>query len=161
MQKLSAKWVPKCLNSDQKHRSFHSFEQLLELFSFGAILLISCLSWWPWTKPGYITMTRRQINKSMEWRHSGSPHHATPKFRVQISTGKVFASFICDGSRRHPPHKFLYKVKIISAECYLSLLLQDILKEIRRAVEGHKGSYFHSLSTCNQDETGLPGLLLC
>ena len=29
---------------------------------FGAIQMISCRSWWPWTKPGYITMTRRQSN---------------------------------------------------------------------------------------------------
>jgi len=26
---------------------------------FGAIQMISCRDWWPWTKPGYITMTRR------------------------------------------------------------------------------------------------------
>ena len=24
--------------------------------------MISCRDWWPWTKPGYITMTRRQSN---------------------------------------------------------------------------------------------------
>ena len=29
---------------------------------FGAIQIISCGDWWPWTKPGYITMTRRQSN---------------------------------------------------------------------------------------------------
>jgi len=32
MQKVSAKWVPKCLNADQKHQRCQSFEQLLEFF---------------------------------------------------------------------------------------------------------------------------------
>jgi len=32
MLKLSAKWVPKFLNVDQKHRQCHSPEQLLEFF---------------------------------------------------------------------------------------------------------------------------------
>ena len=30
MRKLSAKWVPKCLNADQKRQRFQSSEQLLE-----------------------------------------------------------------------------------------------------------------------------------
>jgi len=40
MRKLSAKWVPKCLNADQKRQRCQSFEQLLEFF--GAIQMISC-----------------------------------------------------------------------------------------------------------------------
>ena len=32
MRKLSAKWVPKCLNTDQKCQRCHSSEQLLEFF---------------------------------------------------------------------------------------------------------------------------------
>jgi len=32
MRKLSAKWVPKCLNADQKRRRCQSSEQLLEFF---------------------------------------------------------------------------------------------------------------------------------
>jgi len=32
MWKLSAKWVPKCLNMDQKHQQCQSSEQLLEFF---------------------------------------------------------------------------------------------------------------------------------
>jgi len=32
MQKLSAKWVPKCLNADQKRQRCQSSEQLLEFF---------------------------------------------------------------------------------------------------------------------------------
>ena len=32
MQKLSAKWVPKCLNADQKRQRCQSSEQLLDFF---------------------------------------------------------------------------------------------------------------------------------
>jgi len=33
IRKLSAKWVPKCLNADEKHQQFQSSGQLLEFFS--------------------------------------------------------------------------------------------------------------------------------
>jgi len=59
MQELSAKWAPKCLNPDQKRQRCQSSKQHLEFF-FGAIQMISCRVWWPWTKPGYISKTRRQ-----------------------------------------------------------------------------------------------------
>ena len=42
-RKLSAKWVPKCLNKDQKRQWCQSSEQLLEFFS--AIQMISCRDW--------------------------------------------------------------------------------------------------------------------
>jgi len=44
MRKLSARWVPKCLNEDKKRQRFQSFEQFLEFF-FGAIQMISCRDW--------------------------------------------------------------------------------------------------------------------
>ena len=44
MRKLSAKWVSKCLNSDQKRQRCQSSEQYLEFF-FGAIQMISCHDW--------------------------------------------------------------------------------------------------------------------
>ena len=57
--------------------------------------MTSYREWWPWTKPGYITMIWTQSNnRQMEWQHSGSPH---PKeFRVQKSAGKVLASIFWD-----------------------------------------------------------------
>ena len=43
-RKLSAKWVPQCLNADQKRQLCRqSSEQLLEFF--GAIQTISCRDW--------------------------------------------------------------------------------------------------------------------
>jgi len=43
MQKLPAKWVPKCLNGDQKHQRCQSSEQIWNFF--GAIQMISCRDW--------------------------------------------------------------------------------------------------------------------
>ena len=40
MRKPSAKWVPKCLNADQKRQRRHSAEQIWNFF--GAIQMISC-----------------------------------------------------------------------------------------------------------------------
>jgi len=43
MWKLSAKWVPKCLNADQKRQRCQSSEQLL--YFFRPIQMISCREW--------------------------------------------------------------------------------------------------------------------
>ena len=42
MRKLSAKWVPKCLNVIEKRQRCQSSEQLLEFFRLCAIEMISC-----------------------------------------------------------------------------------------------------------------------
>ena len=70
---------------------------------FGTIQMISCRDWWTWTKPGYITMTRRQRKNQ---RSCGIAAHPTPKkFQVQKSAGIVLASIrVFLESRRHPPH---------------------------------------------------------
>ena len=67
MRKPCAKWVPIRLNADQSRLSnFWYF--------FGTIQMISCRDWWPWTKPGYITMTRRQSNN--QWSGGIAAHPA-------------------------------------------------------------------------------------
>jgi len=87
-RKLSAKWVPKCLNADQKHQRCQSSEQRLEFFRRDSNNFL----------PRLVTMDETWLyhydpetnQQSMEWRHSGSPR--PKKFRVQISAGKVLAS---------------------------------------------------------------------
>jgi len=118
MRKLSAKWVPKYLNADQKRQRFQSSEQLLEYF--GAIQMISCRDWWPWTKPGYITLTRRQNNNQF----SGciAAHPAPEKFRVQNPVGKVLASIFWDQDGILLID-YLPKGQTINAEDYSSLLV--------------------------------------
>jgi len=70
MRNLSAKWVPKCLNADQKPQWCHSSEKLLEFFrndpnDFLSRLVTMDETW----LYHYDSETKQQ---SMEWRHSGS-----------------------------------------------------------------------------------------
>jgi len=58
---------------------------------FGAIQMIFCRDWWSWTKPGYITMTRRQSNK--QWSGDIAAHTAPKKFLVQKSAGNFSPQF--------------------------------------------------------------------
>ena len=129
MRKLSAKWVPKCPNADQKRQRYQSSDKLLELFrrdpnDFLSQLVTMDETW----LYHYDPETKQQ---SMEWRHSGSPR--PQKFRVQKSAGKVLASIFWDqdGIRLID---YLPKGQTINADYYSSLLVQlkDILKEKHR-----------------------------
>ena len=92
MRKLSTKWVLKCQNVDQKRQWFQSSEQLLEFFRRDPNGFLS----------QFMTMDKTWLyhydpetkQKSMEWRHSSSPH--PKKFQVQKSAGKVLASIFLD-----------------------------------------------------------------
>ena len=90
--KLSTKWVPKCLNVDQKRQWCQSSEQLLEFFQRNQndflSQLVSMDKTWLYQ---YDQETKQQ---SVELRHSGSP--CPPKFQVQKSTGNFLASIFWD-----------------------------------------------------------------
>ena len=96
-RKLSAKWVPKCLNADKKRQRCQSSEKLSEFFrrdpnDFLSRLLTMDETW----LFHYDPETKQQ---SMEWHHSGSlPPPKKCKNRCKISR----LDFL--GSRRHPPH---------------------------------------------------------
>ena len=71
IRKLSAKWVPKSLNADQKHQRCYSSEQILEFFrrdpnDFLSRLVTTDKTW----LYHYDPETKQQ---SMERRHSSSP----------------------------------------------------------------------------------------
>jgi len=163
MQKLSAKWVPKCLNEDQKRQRCQSSEQLWNFFRRDANDFLSRLGTIDETLLYHYEPETKQ--QSMEWRHSGSPR--PKKFRVQKSAGKYLASIFWD-QNFILLIDFLPKGQTINAEYYLSLLVQlkDILKEKRRPREGHQRDLVlarqcpGSPGTCNPEETGLPGLLV-
>jgi len=99
MRKLSAKWVPKCQNADQKRQRCQSSEQLLEFFrrdpnDFLSRLVTMDETW----LYHYDPETKQQ---SMDWRHSGSPRPKkipSPKIRWKSSRLDFW------GSKRHPPH---------------------------------------------------------
>ena len=88
-RKLSAKWVPKCLNADQNRQRYQQSEQHLESFRRDSNDFLSRLVTKdePWLYH-YDPKTKQQ---SMEWRHSGSPR--PKKFRVQKSAGKFSPRF--------------------------------------------------------------------
>ena len=88
MRKLSAKWVRKWLNADQNVNGASRVSNFWNFF--GAIQMISSHDWWPWTKPGYISMTRRQSNN--QWSGGIAAHPVPKKFRVEKYAGKVLAS---------------------------------------------------------------------
>jgi len=78
MRKLSAKWVRKCLNAYQKRQRCQLSEQLLGFFLYARFKWFPVgRDWWPWTKPGYITMTQRQSTN--QWSGGIIAHNPTPK----------------------------------------------------------------------------------
>ena len=129
MRKLSTKWVPKCLNTDQKRQRCQSSEQLLEFFRRDPNGFLSQLvtidEIWLYH---YDPKTKQE---SVEWGHSASPR--PKKFRVQNSAGKVLAS-IFGGQDGIVLIDYLAKGQTQNAEYYLFLLveLEDILKGKRR-----------------------------
>ena len=94
MRKLSAKWVPKCLNADQK--KVNGARRLSKFWNFfGTIQMIFC-------RARLVSMDEiwlyhydsETTQQSIEWRHSGSPR--PKKFPVQKSAGKFLASIFWD-----------------------------------------------------------------
>ena len=86
---------------------------------FGVIQIISCHDWWPWTKPDYITMTRRQSNNECS---GGIAAHPTPKNSECKNLLEKFLASIFLRSRRHPLYwlsskgpNYQHEVLLISA----------------------------------------------
>ena len=163
MRKLSAKWVPKCLNADEKRQRCQSSEQHLEFFRRDANDFLSRLVTMDETWLYHYDPETKQ--RSVEWRHSGSPR--PKKFRVQKSAGKFLPSIQFFGDQDGILHiDYLPKGQTINAQYYSSLLVQlkNILKEKHRPREGHQGGLVlarecpGSPGTCNPEDTSLPGL---
>ena len=72
MRKLSSKWVPKCLNADQKRQRCQLYEQILEIFRRDPNDLLS--RWVTMDENWLYHYDPETKQQSMEWRHSGSPH---------------------------------------------------------------------------------------
>ena len=70
------------------------------IISLGAIQMISCHDWWPWTKPGFITMTRRQNNNQWSGGIAAPPPPKIPSAKIRCKSSRF--DFL--GSRRHPPY---------------------------------------------------------
>ena len=129
--------------------------------NFGAIQIISCRDRWPWTKPGCITMIRRQSNN--QW-SGGIAAHPTPK-NSECKNRWISSRLNFLGSRRHSPHCLSSK-----RPNYEHRLLRISAGAIEGHFEGKRPREVHqgglvltrqcagSPGTCNPEETGLPGL---
>jgi len=117
--------------------------------------------WWPWTKPDYITMNRRQSNNQC---NGGiAAHHALKITSAKIRWKSSHLSFV--GSRWHPPHSLSSKGPNYQ---------RGVLLISAGAIEGHfegkapRQAYKGRLvlarqcpglpGTCRPELTGLPGL---
>jgi len=143
----------KNVNSARRLNNFWNF--------FGAIQMISCRDWWPWTKPGYIIMIQRQSNN--QWIGGIASHPALKNSSAKIRWKSSRLDFL--GSRRHLPHWLSSKgpnyqrgVLLISAGSIEGHF------EGKMPREGHQGGLVlasqcpSSPGTCNPEETGLSGL---
>jgi len=100
MRKLSAKWVPKCLNADQKRQRFQSSEQISEFFRLDPNDFLSgaigdhgrnlVISLWPGDKATIIGVAALRLTPP--------PNFPSAKIRWKISALDFLES------RRHPPH---------------------------------------------------------
>ena len=123
--------------------------------------MISCGDWLPWTKPGYITRTRRQNNNQWSGGIAAHPAPNIPRAKIHWKSSRLDVL----GSKRHPPHWLSSKgpnyqrgVLLISAGTIGGHF------EGKTPREGHQGGFVLALQchgspgTCNPEETGLPGL---
>ena len=117
---------------------------------FGAIEMISCRDWWPWTKPGYITMTRRQSNNQLSGVIAAysAPPQKVPSAKIHWKSSRsIFwdqdAVLLID---------YLTKGQTINAVYYSSLLVQlkNILKEKRRGKATKGFLFLHDNSPAHQ-----------
>ena len=122
--------------------------------------MISCCNWWPWMKPGYITMTRKQSNN--QW-SGGIVVHPAPK----------------NSECKNQLEKYLpwfFGIKMVSSsliifqranyQCGVLLISAGATEwhfERKTLQEDHQGGHVFvwqhpsSLGTCNPEETGLLG----
>ena len=159
MRKLSAKWVPKCLNADQKRQRCQSSEQHLELFWRDPNDFLSRLVTMDDTC--YITMTRRQSNN--QW-SCGIAAHPTPKNSECKNLVENFSSRFF-GIKTASSSLIIFQRAKLSTQSITYLCWCNWRSFWRRNAAGRspRGSCScttmpGSRSTCNPEETGLPGL---
>jgi len=103
---------------------------------FGSFQMISCRDWWPWTKPGYITMSRRQSNNQWTGGIAAHPAPTIPSAKINWKISRL--NFLA--SRRHHPHwlsskgpNYQRKVLLTSAGA------TEVHFEGKTPREGHQG----------------------
>jgi len=122
--------------------------------------MISWHNWWPWTKPGYITMTWRQSNN--QWSGSIVVHPAQKNSKCKNRLEKFLPQFF---GQESISSLIIFQRAKLSTQCIIHLCWCNRRKFGMKAPwEGHQGRLVlpgqcpSSPGTCNPEETGLPGL---
>ena len=112
-------------------------------FSARSKWLLVWRDWWPWTKPGYITMTRRQSNN--QWSGGIAAHLAPKNSECKNPLEKLSPRFF--GIKMALFSLIIFTTgQIINAEYYSSLLMQ--LKGILK--EKHRGKFTKGVFICTK-----------
>ena len=160
MRQLSAKWVSKCLNADEKRQRCQSSEQSLDFFRHDSNDFLSRLVTMDETLLYHYDPETKQ--QSMEWRHSGSPRppknseckNLLEKFSLRIFEIKTASSSVIIFQRAK------LSTRSITHLCWCNWRIFWS----KTPWEGHQGILIlarkcpGSPGTCNPEETDLPGL---
>jgi len=119
--------------------------------------------WWPWTKPGYTTLTRRQ--SSNQWSGGIEAHHAPPQKIPSANFRWKSSRLDFLWSRRHPLHwlssigpNYQRGVLFISAGAIEGHFDGKTPREVNQGGLVFARQCPSSPGTCNPEEIGLPGL---
>ena len=118
-------------NACKRNKNVNGASRLTNFWNFfGAIQMISRRNWWPWSKAGYITMTRRQSNN--QWSRGIAAQPAPKNYECKNPLEKFSPRFFGDQDGILLID-YLPKGQTINMEYCSSLLVQlkDILKEKR------------------------------
>ena len=138
MRNLSARWVPKCLNADQKPQQCQLSEQLLEFFS-------ALSKWFPVAIGDHgrnVVISLWPVDKATI--NGVAAYRLTPPKKIPSSkTAGKFLAWLFGIKTASSTFDYLAKGQTINAEYYLSLLVQlkDILKAKSRG-KVTKGALF-------------------
>jgi [histone H3]-lysine36 N-dimethyltransferase SETMAR len=139
LRKVSARWVPRMLTTDQQHDRLKTCRQLLERFSANREDFIF----------RYVTVDETWVHhfdpetkqQSMAWKHKESP--PPKKFRVVPSAGKIMATVFWDASG-------ILLVDYLERGCtitgeYYAQLIPKLRNEIKKKRRGKltRGVLFH------------------
>jgi len=156
MRKLSAKWVPKCMNAGQKRQRCQSSKQILEFFrrdpnDFLSRLVTMNETW----LYHYDPETKQQ---SMVWWHRGSPRPKNSECKNPLEKFSPWFFWDQDHWLSFKGPNYQRGVLLISAGAIEGHF------EGKTPREDHQGGLVLarqcpcSPDTCNPEETGLPGL---
>ena len=161
MRKLSAKWGPEMPERGSITSMVPVVWATFGMFFFDAIQMISCRDWWPWTKLGYITTTRRQ--RSNQWSGGIAAHPAPKNSECKNKLEKFSPRFFWIKTASSSLINF-QRAKLSTPSIIHLCWCNWKTFEGKTPREGHQGGHVlarqcpGSPGTCNPEETSLSGL---